>query len=171
MGAWLRGLKMLSAEPPFLGWAVLTCNNRRWGSRTSGEWASLPFALHCRAVLTFGWKLYKKAWRSEGFISIYVISRNNDSRPNQKHRKRKPHPQQHPPQRQQQRSQHFARCACQTSMLQATKRLRTKFRTKLVQRFLSSAALPSGDFAGLRRRACQTSMLQIPKRLSRAFYA
>ena len=42
VGAWLRGLKMLSAEPPFLGWAVLTCNNRRWGSRTSGEWASPP---------------------------------------------------------------------------------------------------------------------------------
>ena len=33
---------MLSAEPPFLGWAVLTCNNRRQGSRTSGEWASPP---------------------------------------------------------------------------------------------------------------------------------
>ena len=98
------------------------------------------------------------------------------SRPNQKHRKRKPRPQQRPPQQQQQQQQqqlrqHFVRRACQTSMLQTRKRLHRTFRAKLVLRFLSSAALPSSNFAGLRRRACQTSMLQTPKRLSRAFHA
>ena len=71
-GAQLRGRKMLSAEPPFLGWAVLTCQNWRWGSESGVEWASPPLRNTCRAVLTFCWKLYKKAWRSEGFI-LYIL--------------------------------------------------------------------------------------------------
>ena len=70
VGAWLRGLKMLSAEPPFLGWAVLTCNNRRRGSRTSGEWASPPLRNTCRAVLTKAGSCIKRCGGAKGFYRV-----------------------------------------------------------------------------------------------------
>ena len=169
---------MLSAEPPFLGWAVLTCQNWRWGSGSGVEWASPPLRVACCAVLVYAGSCIKRCGGAKGLYPYMLFPVTMKSGRNQKHRKRKPHPQRHPPQQQQQQRQHsqyFVRCACQTSMLQTPKRLDRTFRTKLVQNiFLSWAGFSSGDFAGLRRHArcaCQTSMLQIPKRLSRAFHA
>ena len=58
---------MVSAEPPFLGWAVLTCQNWRWGSESGVEWASPPLRVACCAVLFFAESCIKRCGGAKGY--------------------------------------------------------------------------------------------------------